>query len=293
MASIELRAPIEDARVISIAAIASDVGAAKLLRPTPESELAAYIDLSLTQFVGEFANAIAGTARALFSNIPGDAIATGEVQLVTETGARITRLLILNGDAVQSADGTTAAPASRISGEFGFPGVPLASVPALGFDLVAAEISIRSGSLIAKYAAVLIGEGAAVAALLFLVSPDYTEWRSHRLTNHEITRVTEHGRCSVDFAAELDIDALRDLAAKALIKPKGQTDTMSDERRTCLTQVLLHLNGAHPGGMDGVRGPHTRQAETAFAKREGIPVAEIGELPFYEALVAGVQRKRQ
>jgi len=294
MASIELRAPIEEAMILRMAAVASDVGAARLLRPTPELELAAYIDLSLSQFVGEFANAISRTARTLFGNIAGDPISTGEVRLVTETGPDITRLLILSGGTIQS-DGISAVDAAfRSSGERGFLGLPVASIPALEFELVVAEISLQSGSLIGKYAATLLGEGAALAALLFFVAPDYAEWRADRLTNHEIVRVTEHGRCSVDFAVEIDINALRDLAAKALVKPKSrQPEVMSDERRTCLTQVLLHLNNVHPGGMDGVRGSHTRQAEKAFAKREGISVSEIGKLPFYEALIAGVQRKRQ
>ncbi len=295
MASIELRAPIEEARILRIAAIASDVGAAKLLRPTPELELASYIDFSLNQFVGEFTNAISGTARSLFGNIAADPIFTGEVQIVTEIGQPINHLVILAEDGFQSADGIPAADAAafRTLGERSFSGLLLARVPVLGFDVIAVEISLHSGSLIGRYAAVLLGEGAALAALLFVLAPVYSEWRADRLTNHEIVRVTDHGRCSVDFAAELDIDALRDLAAKALVEPiAGQPSFMSDERRTCLTQVLLHLNGAHPGGIDGARGAHTRQAEMVFAKREGIPMSEIGKLPFYEALVAGVQRKR-
>lgn len=290
MIPFEWQASLGTPKFVRIAASASHLGAARFLRPIPEVELAAYIDLSVDQYVGELVSAISGVAQLLFGSIDGDPVATGDTPIVTQTGRGITRLLALDEGGTLFTDGAVFRAGSDVE----FSGPLFASVPALGFGIFAAEISLQHGSLIAKFANVFVGTGAGVAAALFLLAPIYAEWHADRLANHEIIRVTEHGRCAVDFAAELDIGALRELAAHALVKPPhGKVSAVPKKRRICLTQVLLHLNNAYPGKFDGIEGDYTKQAEVAFAERVGLTAKDVGSLPFYEALIANIQPKRQ
>lgn len=274
MIPLEWRASERARPTFSVAAIARDVGPRRLLTPTSQAELAAFTDLSLNQFVSEMANALLATGTGLFGQLEDDPLAGGDGVHLIQTWRAVVQTLAVTEDIDLAA-----------------PGLPLALIPGLEVSLSAVEISLSEGSLITKVIGGFFGAGAGLSATLFLIGPELADWHSTKLADHEIIRVTQGGRCSVEFAAELHIEELRRLAAEGLMKDPTASGNM-ERRRVCTEQVLLHMNGAFPGKFDGYDGPMTGKAKVSFATKSGLTARDVGSLPYYEALVAGVQLKR-
>ncbi len=257
----------------SVAAIAQETGARRVLTPSSLAELAAVADLSISQFVGGLAGALLSTGAFLFQQIEGDPFADGAGGLVVQIERSTLARLVLDQ-----------------SREFRPLALPLAFIPTLEASLNVVEINLSEGSLIIKILGAVFGTGAGLTAALFLLGPEYVDWHATRLADHEIVRVIKGGRCSVDFAAELHIGDLRAAAAEGLVKNPKASTTM-ERRRVCIAQILLHLNNTYPGKFDGVEGPMTVKAKQVFAKKSGLTTHEIDTLPYFEALIAGIQPK--
>ncbi|GGE98190.1 hypothetical protein [Sphingomonas prati] len=255
----------------SVGVIAQDIGARRILRPSSSAELAAVADLSISQFVDGLAGALLSTGSFLFQQIEGDPFADGAGGLVVRIERSTLASLVLDQ-----------------SGELQPPVLPLAYITALEASLNVVEIILSEGSLIIKALGAVFGTGAGLTAALFLLGPEYTDWHATRLADHDIVRVIAGGRCSVDFAAELHIGDLRAAAAEGLVKNPQASQTMK-RRRVCIEQVLL--NGTYPGKFDDMEGPMTAKAKQVLAKKSGLTTRDVDTLPYFEALIAGIQPK--
>jgi hypothetical protein len=259
--------------MFEIAVQARDVGPRALLRPSTDEQLATQLDRVLTNYVSELAADIASANAPLMAVLRRSDFREAATLTTSINRAVLHRAVVDDRFELPSV------------------GLPLASIEAMGFEILATKINIVHGSVIAKVAGTFIGAGAGLSLALFVGQPFanqiYSDWR----TDREIVRTTSDGQCAIEFAAELNVDEMRKLAVASLQKKAGAT-AEEEMRRVCVLQALLYLNAAFPGEIDGIEGPKTVQAKKAFAAKSGIKSSSLESYPFYQALLAGVQPKR-
>lgn len=155
-------------------------------------------------------------------------------------------------------------------------------------ELRLVEIELEEGSLdLKKLRGALVGQGAGLAVVIFLLSPTWTETADNARWTASITRMMDGQICETRLSAHYDIEELRGMAVEDLMVEGAVTSTEA-QLRICSEQLLLRLNKSYPGAIDGVDGDETDQARIHFASTVGLSAEQIRSRRYYEALLDGI-----